>query len=524
MSDIDSSSPYTTQINDSNDNKNDELITDKTSILNNNNGNNNNSSPPVSLARQQSIENPNWRLFLGIRHPPHALFSLFILVSINLINYIDRYIPSAVKGQIKDDFDLNDFESSLPITIFIIVYMIACPVFGLLADKGWDRRKLICFGVCLWSALTALASISPNYGTFLFVRAMIGIGEASYSMIAPAIISDWYKPKDRSKVLGWYYCAIPVGAALGYGLGGTLGSALGWRWAFVVIGLPGIALGISIMRTVEPIRGATDPKPSRIEEISSVSESQWTVLKILMSNGGFLACCIGQTFSTFGAGGAADWFPYYMQTEFGFSEYGAGLVVGGCTVVGGLLGSILGSYLAEGTKFSIKNSYLAVSGWSSLLSAIFIIFVLTSDSFPDGLIIVLLGGAQIGLWMYIGPITSLISNIVNPKHRTRAFAVATFLQHLFGDSASPSIIGAVSDATSLRAAAAIIPIVWIIAGILWIGSSRFLPDLQKSIREHHTEKQTTNNEEEETASGDSLRFETERTSEAFNENYDASKT
>ena len=136
---------------------------------------------------------PGSRLLLGVWHPPGAVFSFLVLFLINLLNYIDRFIPSAVKRKLQAAFDINDFESSLPLTAFIIVFMFCCPLFGWLADKGWSRRGLIAAGVVSWSVLTALTALTPTYAVFMVVRACIGIGEASYATVAPAILADWYR-------------------------------------------------------------------------------------------------------------------------------------------------------------------------------------------------------------------------------------------------------------------------------------------------------------------------------------------
>ena len=252
---------------------------------------------------------PGHRRLLGVVHPPGALFSFTVLFFINLLNFMDRYIPSATKSEIRTAFHLNDFETSFPLTVFIIVYMCCCPVFGYLSDKGYNRKWLIAVGVVSWSVLTAATALAPNYAVYTVIRGLVGVGEASYATIAPAILSDWYRPEDRSIMLGYFYVGVPVGAALGYGIGGVLGQALGWRVAFVVLGLPGVLLALLFLRTVDPPRGATDSKSALLASAQNAHESQWRAYSILLRNNVFTVSAVGLVLSTFGVGGLADWFP-----------------------------------------------------------------------------------------------------------------------------------------------------------------------------------------------------------------------
>ena len=164
------------------------------------------------------------------------------------------------------------------------------------------------------------------------------------------------------------------------------------------------------------------------------------------------------------------------------SEGGAGLLVGGVTVVGGIGGSVLGSWLGEKTEGRLKNRYLAVSGWGTLGAAIgsLLIIVMKPPLWVTTAVMVV---AQILLWLYLGPITALVANVVATRHRTRAFALQTFAQHAFGDAASPSIIGAVSDASSLQTAVLLIPAVWLAAAVVWVVGAWMLPEAQEIGKE-----------------------------------------
>ena len=423
-------------------------------------------------------------LLFGLRHPPGALFSVGTLFVINLLNYIDRYVPSAVKEQIKAEYDLTDDETAYPLTAFVLVFMFACPLFGYLADRGYNRLALIAVGIVLWSLCTALAAVCDDFVSFVIVRSLVGVGEASYTTIAPAIISDWYGANDRSKVLSAFYLAIPVGAALGYGVGGVLGQYFGWKTAFMAVGLPGLVMAAVIIFTKEPKRGAMDGLDDIEVKAAMKAQSIASVLRVLLSHPAYVVIIVGLTLETWGVGGMADWFPTYLERIEGMSTGDAGLSVGGVVIIGGIVGTMSGSYLAERYKAQVKNMYLFISGTSTVVAAILTIIIIAISGVAHllPLIIVLLGFTQISLWMYIGPITALVANIVHPTLRTQAFAVMTFCQHAFGDAISPLILGKVSDAVDLRFAAALLPLVWIAAGAVWIIGSRLLNE-QSNIKD-----------------------------------------
>ena len=169
---------------------------------------------------------------------------------------------------------------------------------------------------------------------------------------------------------------------------------------------------------------------------------------------------------------------FMMRKYPSLSEGPAGLLVGGVTVVGGIGGSVLGSWLGEKTKGRLKNRYLAVSGWGTLIAAIGSLYIIVFTP-PIWVTTAVMVVAQVALWFYLGPITALVANVVATRHRTRAFALQTFSQHALGDALSPSIIGAVADASSLQTAVLLIPAVWLAAAVIWVAGAWAMPEAQQ---------------------------------------------
>lgn len=192
---------------------------------------------------------------------------LLVLTAINMLNYADRYVPAAVKELIKEDLGLSDLETSYPATGMIFVYMIFAMIFGWVGDRKLvDRRYLLCGAILFWSLATALAGLAQNLEQLVILRSLVGIGEAAYATIAPPMISDFLPHKDRNIAFGIYYLAVPVGGALGFGIGAVLGGAFNWRVAFMGVGLPGVVAALWMLSVNDPAFGINDCHVSTIEE------------------------------------------------------------------------------------------------------------------------------------------------------------------------------------------------------------------------------------------------------------------
>jgi MFS family permease len=247
---------------------------------------------------------------------PGAGAALALLLVINLFNYIDRQVLSAVLPKLKRDAALFDpadpwVQTKLGAlaTAFMVAYMFLSPVFAWAGDFV-RRWWLVGLGVALWSLASGSSGLAATYLLLLLTRAFVGVGEAAYGPIAPAMLSDLYPAADRGKVMAWFYAAIPVGSALGFVIGGTLADAFGWRAAFLVtfVGLVPAALCFAMREPPRAARRAGDHVPYR------------AVLRELIGTRSFVYLCSGMTATTFILGGVATWAPEYIfQREARFA-------------------------------------------------------------------------------------------------------------------------------------------------------------------------------------------------------------
>jgi len=402
-----------------------------------------------------------------------ATLAVVILTMMNLMNYVDRWVPSVVKDLFKADLKLTDAQTSVPLGGFIIVYMLTSPIFGALADR-WPRKVLIAAGVALWSLATGAAALAVGFWTFLLARALVGVGEAAYATLSPALLSDFYPPNRRNRILTIFYVGIPLGTALGFVLGGALGERFGWRAAFLLCGLPGLALAAMALAIRDPGRG-------RFDSDAAQAPPRWRqAIPTLLRNREFALAVAGYAAVTFASGALADWFPVFLQRHHGISVKLSGRYVGLSVVVGGLGGTLAGGLLGDALKRWTRQPYLALSGWSMALATLFGLLALRLTD--PTLVIVMLFIAQFFLWFYNGPINAIIANSVPSALRARAFAFSILLIHLFGDAISPSIVGAASDRLGLPQAIQLVPLAMGVGALVWLYAWRRLPDRPPAIQ------------------------------------------
>lgn len=372
-----------------------------------------------------------------------AIFGLLVLSLINLVNYLDRYIIAGVMPKLETEFSLSHTQGGLLATVFMVVYMVASPLGGYLGDRV-PRRFLIAASVFIWSLATVGSGLAPTFFILLVARAVTGIGEAGYGTVAPAFIADLFKREDRSRMLSFFYLALPLGAALGFVLGGWVSDAISWHAAFFVGGAPGIALAAFAFWLPEPVRGGMDGE-AHATKVPFVEG-----MKQLGANSRFWLVSAGLTMMAFSIGGLATWMPSFLEKERGFSGTQAGLVLGATTVVGGLVGTLVGGLLGDVLDKKRPGGGILLSGVGLLAAAPFMVAAAHFES--SAVLVGCLLLTQALVFLNQGPLNAAIVNAVPSGSRAFAMGVNVLLIHLLGDAASPVLIGLVADHSSLATA------------------------------------------------------------------------
>ncbi len=396
---------------------------------------------------------------------PGARKILIVLTIINLFNYIDRYVLSAVLEPIKKELNIsNDADMGRLATAFMLGYFITSPIFGYLGDRI-SRRKLMAIGVIGWSLGTCLTGVAQIYSFMIFCRVMVGLGEASFGAIGPAVISDAYSGKKRNQAITIFSVAVPIGAALGFGLGGLIGASLGWRAAFFITGLPGFILAFLMFLIPEPTRGQSDGELVPADKINIKK------LGALFRNKQYMLATIGYVFYTFAMGAFSFWGPAFLERVHHMNIKDAMLFLGPTLVIGGLLGTLIGGYLANKWRKNNPAGYAIVISLSVLLAVPFsFLSFLTTDTL---LSMVSIAISLLFLFQVTGPINTILVECVPAKMRASAMAICIFFIHAFGDIWSPELVGRVSDSFGgLRIGMLILPGAFLFAAIFWFWLGR----------------------------------------------------
>ncbi len=391
-----------------------------------------------------------------------AYYGLAVVTLLNFLNYIDRYIIAAVLPRMQSELGLSNAQAGLLATAFLIAYFITSPVFGVLGDR-LSRTRLMALGVSAWSIATAATGIMRNFAQLMTARSFVGVGEAAYATISPALLSDYFPQSQRGRAFAVFYLAIPVGAAVGYLLGGLIEPAFGWRVAFYLVGLPGIIMALFALSVPDPPRGSMeDSSPSSPEPLVST-------LRAFSRNFPYIGTVFGYAAYTFALSGLAFWMPGYLEKVRGVDLARANFLVGSVTVVAGLGGTVAGGYLGDLFAARIKQGQLWICGLSSLAGIIPTWLALTTPTAPA--YVVWLFAAELFLFLSTGPVNVVIVSVVPIGARAMAMAVSIFIIHLFGDAIAPPIIGMLADRSSLSRAVLIVPAAVALSGFLWTATA-----------------------------------------------------
>lgn len=406
-----------------------------------------------------------------------ARWALGVLTLINLFNYLDRYVPAAlVENLRRSELHVTDTESGLLMSGFIVVYMLTSPLFGLLGDRG-RRPRIVAAGIALWSLATGFAGLARSFAALLVARSAVGVGEAAYVTISPAMLADSFPRGERGRVFAIFNAATPIGAAAGYILGGLVASHFGWRAAFFVAGFPGLLLAVLMWRLHDPPRGASDTPAAgeagaagdagaEHEARPAAPASLAAVYAELARNRPFVLIVLGYAAYTFALGALAYWMPAFLERVRGVPSSQATVQFGIIVVATGFAGTFAGGWLGDMLLRRWSEAYLWVSGIATLAAAPVALLAFLAASRPVYMAAIV--GAEVLLFFSTGPINSQLINVVAPAHRATAMALNILVIHLLGDVPSPPLIGRLSDATSLAKAFLVLPAMMALAGMIWI--------------------------------------------------------
>ncbi len=394
--------------------------------------------------------------------------TLWMLTLVNLICYLDRYIITAVAPKIEIEFGLTHAQTGLFMSLFMVGYMLTSPLFGYFGDRR-SRPILMGVGVLIWSLATLASGLAEFFWPLLIARALVGVGEASFATLAPPFIRDSLEDESRiNRVLGVFYAAIPIGAAIGIIWGGWMAETYHWRWAFYLGAVPGFALTVFVWKMREP--------GHRVREVCQ--DSMAASLKGLMDNALFRWSVLAYTAQTFALGGFSAWAPQYGMTVLGVSLTDSAMKIGASTVLSGLIGTLIGGkwghcFLAKGKDKSVPEAVRAFNkfcAWTSLLATPIAFFAFRATSINE--FVILLFFVQLFIFAALAPANTAIISSVPAKMAATAFAVSIFTIHALGDVISPPLAGYLADQMPMPDAMLVLVLALGVSSVIWFVGAR----------------------------------------------------
>jgi len=368
-------------------------------------------------------------------------YTLFLLVLVFTSSHVDRQIVAILQEPIKHAFGISDTQLGLLTGVmFALFYATLGMPMAMWADRH-NRRNLITFSITLWSGMTALCGAALQFWQLLIARIGVGVGEAGSNPPSHSVISDLYGPTERATAMAIFGVGVNIGIMLGYLIGGWVNEWLGWRWAFVVAGAPGLIIALMVRFTMtEPPRGYADG----IQE-KPPAPPFWSVVTTMWRNSTIRHLLASNILISFAGYAAVAWTPVYFQRIHGMSTGESGTWLAIMIGLGGGVGTFLAGYLAD--KFAKTNE-----GWrawivtvSTLLYAPMSILAFTADHANSALFWfagpAFLGGA------YIGTNFALLQSHLGVEMRSVGAAINLFLLNIIGLGLGPLFVGIISDLT-----------------------------------------------------------------------------
>jgi MFS family permease len=405
----------------------------------------------------------------------HANYLFVMLFLLYMFDYVDRTVVGSLFPYLKADLGLSDTQSgSLTSAVYWAIVLFTFPV-SILIDR-WSRKRSIGIMVTLWSIATGAAAFIKTFPQLFLTRTVVGVGEAGYSPGGNALIAAIYPQAKRSRMLGLWNASIPLGTALGTTLGALIAARWGWKHAFGLVAIPGLAIGILFFFSARDYKTVTLVKS--INDGTAKARMHWRgIVREFLHTPSLLFTYFGFAGNTFVSTALITWLPSYFNRTQGIPMSQAGpktsLILGLA-----ILGAPLGGLLADAWMKRRVNARLLLGGITSVVSAalFFIAFAFLRDTAQ----LVLLMAAGLITVAYVPAASAVTQDVVHPGLWAISFSICVIVQNLLGSSLGPIVVGALSDRFDLATAVLVVPAFSAAGGVLFlIGSIFYGRDLAK---------------------------------------------
>ena len=397
-----------------------------------------------------------------------STWPMWVLGFVVAVDAMDQSIVRGVQTLIQKDFNLSDGSVGLLASAFVFVHAITTVPAGYLADR-LHRKRVIGTTIVLWSGITALTGAAQNFSQLIVVRGALGFGLGVTEPSANSLLTDYYPSHQRGRAFSIQQLMTFVGFGAGIALGGLVGNALGWRWAFVIVGAPGVVTALMVMRLREPKRGHGDRLSMGIETSADDQDEHQRLfehgigtftsdmirglrddVKTIMQIPTLRFVLVGVGVLLFSVSGIGYWLAPYYERFLGMSVDAATGAVGALLVVGGVAGTLVGGVLADRYQNRVQGGRVAIPAYCVMLGSI--LFSIGLMPMPA---VAALGVQTISVFVFTLAVPSLRAGVGDavPAHlRGAGFAAFGLISGVTGAAAAPPVIGVLSDWTDLRIA------------------------------------------------------------------------
>ncbi|MEM7080541.1 MAG: MFS transporter [Pseudomonadota bacterium] len=371
--------------------------------------------------------------------PGYRYYALGLLTVVYIFNFIDRQIVVILQESIKQDLGLMDWQlGMLSGFAFAVFYVTMGVPIARIADKG-VRRNVISFSLALWSAMTALCGTVNHFWQLLLARIGVGVGEAGCSPPAHSIISDMFPASQRATALSTYNMGINFGVFIGFLAGGWINQYLGWRWAFIAVGLPGVLFAVFVRMTLkEPIRGMSE---LQVEDKDPPPLKQ--VFKLLIDRRSFRHMAMAAGLHAFVSYGVGGWMAPFLQRVHGLESGETANWLAPVAALPAAVGAFLGGYLCDKYGKEDARLYIWIPAGAIVLA---LPFQLAAYFIGDHRIAMLVYAIPVLLnACYLGPMLAMTHGLVSLRMRAVASSVLFLVLNFIGLGLGPLITGILSD-------------------------------------------------------------------------------
>jgi MFS family permease len=401
--------------------------------------------------------------------PGYAWYALSLLTIVYVLNFLDRTLIYLLFTPIKADMHLSDTQLALlGATSFAIFYTLLGVPFGRMADRV-SRKKLIAGGLAVWSLFSGLTGFTHNFWEIFMCRVMVGVGEATLGPAALSLLSDYFPPRVRATVQALYSSGIAIGAGIAFLFGGQIAQAYGWRWAFYLLGFPGLIFAALVLLLKERPRGQTETTAT------SYSRDDW---RVLFTSRPLIYLYLGYALFGLAANSLSIWgVTFFMRVhkmDLAFIGWWGGIL----SIVAGVPVTILGGYVADRLRRRGRGGRMLFSACAALLAIPFWIALLFSNSLWALLLanFILLGLSLI----WLGPAAADVHEIAGPKLRGLGIGIYFFAVNIAAYAIGAPLVGKLNDLlgadrnpSGMRVALLVSPIACAVSALLlWRGSKK----------------------------------------------------